>query len=97
MIQDPGSKFEEIIMKFFGRPKTSIYFASYFDRTSKFERRALLFAICVKEININQDHYSKENIKKFEEFETKLSGDDVEYKTLIDCIKFLDQIEIPQS
>lgn len=91
MSQDPGYEFEEVIIKFFGQPKTPIYFASYFDRT-QFEGRALLFAICVKEKNINKDKYSNESLDKFNKFEEKLLNDDVKHTTLVECIEFLSKV-----
>lgn len=89
MLQDPGYEFEKVIIKFFGDPKTPIYFAAYFDRINKFECRALLFAICVKEANIYSNEYNADDLKKFRTFERELSNDDVEYKKLLECIKFL--------
>lgn len=91
-IQDPGYEFEKVIIKFFGTPKTPIYFSGYFDRSNKFEGKALLFAICVKEININKDQHSEEEINKLKKYENELSTDNVEYKTLVECIQFLKQL-----
>ncbi len=62
--KDTGYEFEEVIIKFFGSPTTSIYFASYFDRNNKFPGKALLFSICVREINIFSNKYSSKKIKK---------------------------------
>lgn len=91
-MQDPGYEFEKVIIKFFGSPKTPIYFSGYFDRNNKFEARALLFSICVREININNDNYSEQEINELKQYERYLSNGQVEYNTLVKCIEFLQQL-----
>lgn len=84
---DYGMTFERVVKKFLGKPKTPIYFASYFG--DNFETKALLFAICVSEININKDKYSEDELFELKVFEKKLSRTDVKYSEIIKCIKYL--------
>ena len=88
-IQDYGMEFENIVIKFFGRPKTPIYFASYY--SDNFETKAMLFSICVQEININKDKYSQMQIEELTKFEQMLRKD-CEHSTVMRCIEYLREI-----
>jgi len=75
---------EQTIEKYWGNPKTPIYFANYFGDT--FQMRALLFSIVVYEINYKFSEYTKEEIKELNSFEKKGSDNKIKYE---DCIKIL--------
>jgi hypothetical protein len=87
IIQDYGMEFEEVAVKFLGQPKTPIYFASYY--SDNFQTKAILFTICVMEININKDKYSIKDLDKLKKFEKEFRSEKFEHKISMRCIEFL--------
>lgn len=83
-------KLERVVIKFFGEPKTSIYYSSYYN--NGFSTRALLFSICVKEINSNPEKYSEDQLEKLKEFEFQLHNGESIHHQNVKCIEFLNNL-----
>lgn len=88
---DYGMLLEKTIEKYWGHPKTPIYFANYF--VDKFEMKALLFSIVVHEINYKFSEYTAEEMKELKEFEKKGWGGKIQYKDSIRILEVLDDHE----
>lgn len=68
-MRDYGMLLERTIEKYWGTPKTPIYFANYYG--DKFEMRAILFSIVTFEINYNADEYTEDKLMIMKEYESK--------------------------
>ncbi|MEX2590713.1 MAG: hypothetical protein WD334_10965 [Chitinophagales bacterium] len=85
-----GGKFERVVNKFFGQPKTTANYHSFY--IDDFSRRALLYSICVKEINSNPENYSEDQLEKLKEFEFQLcEGESTQHQN-VECIDFLSEL-----
>lgn len=84
-MKDYGMLLEKTIEKYWGNPKTPIYFADYYG--DKFEMRALLFSIVVHEINYKFAEYTEEEIEELKSFEKKGWDNNIKHK---DSIKILE-------
>lgn len=82
---DYGMLLEKTIEKYWGHPKTPIYFANYYG--DKFEMKALLFSIVVHEINYKASEYSDEEMEELKAFERKAWDNKIKHK---DSIKILE-------
>jgi len=84
-MKDYGMLLEKTIEKYWGHPKTPIYFANYYG--DKFEMRALLFSIVVHEINYKFSEYTEEKMKALKAFEKKGWDNKIKHN---DSIKILE-------
>lgn len=82
---DYGMLFERTIIAYWGWPKTSVYFASYFH--DSFKMNALLFSIIVYELNYNFNDYSPIEIKQLKKYQLKGWDNSI---TLNDSYKILE-------
>lgn len=84
-MKDYGMLLERTIEKYWGHPKTPIYFANYYG--DKFEMRALLFSIVVHEINYKFSEYSEEEMEELKAYEKKGWDNKIKHN---DSIKILE-------
>lgn len=91
-IYDPGMDFEKVIIKFWGHPNTSIYFASYYH--NHFAVASLIFSIVVKEINYNAAKYKPNDLQQLKDFERRCSNDEnpITKPEVIKMVHFLQEI-----
>ena len=68
-MKDYAMLFEKTIEKYWGHPKTPIYFSNYYG--DKFEMQAILFSIIVFEINYKFEDYSDDEITVLKDYEQK--------------------------
>lgn len=86
-MEDYGMLLEKTIEKYWGHPKTPIYFANYYGDI--FEMKALLFSIVVYEINYKASEYSEEEMEELNNFEKKAWNNKIEHNDSIRILKVL--------
>ena len=79
--------FEKVICKYLEAPKTAINYSGYYG--DNFTTRALLFTICVREVNTNFEKYSEVEIKTLKAFERNLNAEKTSYNEISKIIEFL--------
>lgn len=86
-MEDYGMLLEKTIEKYWGTPKTPIYFANYYG--DKFEMRAILFSIIIYEINYKLNEYSEDEINQMKEYETKSWNEKASHNDNIKILELL--------
>jgi|GEM_PF-1520266 len=79
--------FETVVIFYLGKPKKSIYFSNI--HGENLETKAILYTICLYEINISSRKYSDEEKKKLEDFSKAIFKEGEPERTSYDCIEFL--------
>jgi hypothetical protein len=85
-MSDFAIKFENVVGHFLGHPVTTIYYANYFE--FDFPRRALLFSICVKEINVNPGEYTNEELAYLSDVQDLIKNGKESYDDQVKLIDF---------
>lgn len=85
-MKDHAMQFEGVVKKYFGNPLSTIYYSNYYG--DNFQIRAILFAICVCEINnkIQDDN----DLKILNKFHDLFASGNSSFHNCIECITFLD-------
>lgn len=78
--------FERTVTKIFGKPKTPIYFAGYYDSNNENVIKSMLLTMCIYEINYNPDSYDENSKEILNDYESKASNFE---NTKEDDFKFL--------
>lgn len=81
-MSDYGIKFENAIKNIFGKPKTSVYFSSYFDQS---KHRPILYTACLYSLNYIPEKFKDDEIKLIENYMNDFPTEDIDKdKQLID-------------
>ena len=80
--------FEKTVEQAFGKPKTSIYFAGYYD-INKQTYRSILLVMCIYEKNYNPEKYNDEAQEVLTNYEIKASENKNTIDDDIEFLKFL--------
>ena len=88
MSDDYAMLFERTVWKVFGKPKTPIYFAGYYD-VNKQTYNSLLLIMCIYEKNYKPEKYSDEDIEIITNYEIKASESKTTMNDDIEILKFL--------
>lgn len=86
-MKDYGMLFEKVICKYLEALKTAIYYSNYYGHN--FSTRALLFTICVIEVNTNFEKYAEVEIETLKAFERNLNDEKTSYNEITKIIEFL--------
>jgi hypothetical protein len=88
---DYGMMLEMILVSYWkGHPKTSIYFASYYNDDAK--KRALLFSIIVYLLNYSIELFNDAEIEELEQFQRDIMSTNVSIKIIEFLYKNRDRI-----
>lgn len=90
---DFAMTFEETVKKIWGKPKTSVYFAGYYDLRSKdgAPDKAILFGLCLYEKNYNPDDYSDVGKEIIDDYITAFVDNNVTNEIFEKTVKYLHQ------
>lgn len=86
-MRDYAMLLEETIEKYWGAPKSSIYFSNYYG--DSFEMRAILFSIILFEINYNFKDYKEEELNILREYENKYTSEVTTFEENVRILEFL--------
>ena len=86
-MKDYGMLFEKTICKYLEAPRTPISYSGYYG--DNFTTRALLFTICVRELNTNFEKYNEVEIETLKAFERNLKDEKTSYDEITKIIEFL--------
>jgi len=81
--------FEDTVKKIFGRPKTPIYFANYYDFSDKHAFKSILLTMCIYELNYNPDKYNEEEVEILRNYESLAYKNNSDHSSNIKFLNFL--------
>ncbi len=88
MSEDYAMLFEKTVLKVFGKPKTPIYFAGYFDISGQIYK-SILLTMCIYERNYNPEKYNDEGKEILTNYESKALASKNTMNDDIEFLKFL--------